>query len=278
LNRKVKDALLLCAGSFMFALAISLFLEPFHISPGGVAGMAIIVSYLTDISTGAGMIVMNAPLVIITFIKMGKGVIIKTAVAVAISSVVVDLIARVPPPVDYPLLAAFAGGIFLGAGLGLVFRGGGTVGGTTIASKLVLHYKPHLRAGKTIFIMDAFVVVLTAVVFRDFALAVYAVIALFIASWIMDYILYGLDFATVTYIISDNYEEIGAAIQNRMGRRITYLDAAGGYRGTHKRVILCAVKPGELTSLRNIIEETDPQSILIVTQGHQIFGGGFLSS
>jgi len=159
----------------------------------------------------------------------------------------------------------------------LVFRGGATTGGSDIASKLLLTVRPHLRMGKIVLALDGFVIGLTAFVFRDFSLAVYAFIAMFIASRIMDSVLYGLDFATLTYIISERHREIGEAIQTRLGRGVTYLEATGGYTGGHKRVVLCAIKRGQLTALRGVVSELDPHAFLIVTEGHQIFGDGFLS-
>ena len=277
MHQKFTSAALICTGCFLFALAFNLFFDPFHISPGGVSGLSMILSHFTGLSVGTGIILMNIPLVIMAYLRLGKMFILSTAFATALSSVLIDLTAdRIASPVDDLLLAALCGGVLIGVGLGLVFRGGATTGGSDIASKLLLTVRPHLKMGKMVLAIDGFVIGLTAFVFRDFSLAVYAFIAMFIASRIMDSVLYGLDFATVTYIISERHREIGDAIQARLGRGVTYLEAEGGYTGGRKRVVLCAIKRGQLTALRGVVSELDPSAFLIVTEGHQIFGDGFL--
>ena len=277
MSHRIRDVSLICVGSFLFALSFNLFFDPFFISPGGVAGLAMIFSHFTGLGVGVYIIMMNIPLVVLTYMKMGKGIILSSAVTIALFSLMIDLTAGLTSPVEDKLLAALCGGVLIGVGLGFIFRGGATTGGTAIASKLLLYYHPHLRLGKIILALDGLVVGITAFVFRDFSLAVYAFIALYLASRIMDAVLYGFDYATLTYVISDKHAEIGEAIKERLERGVTYLEAAGGYRGNHTRVVLCAVKRGQLSALRKILEELDPQAFLIVTEGHQIFGSGFLS-
>ena len=274
---RLKNAALILVGCFIYAASINLFFEPFRISPGGVTGISIVLNhYFPSLSVGTGIIMMNIPLVIAAYLKLGRVFILSTAIATALSSVFIDLGGWLASPVDDLMLAALCGGVTIGAGLGLVFRGGATTGGTDIASKLLLHRRPHLKLGKIVLLLDGLVVGLNAFVFGDFSLAVYALIAIYLATRVMDAILYGFDFATLTYIISDKYAEIGKAIQTRLGRGVTYLEATGGYTDTYKRVVLCAVKRGQITALRGIVQEIDAGAFLIVTEGHQIFGDGFL--
>lgn len=276
MRHRLKDILFIALGSFLFALAFNLFFDPFRISPGGVTGLSMILSHFTGLPVGAGVLLMNIPLVVLTFLKLGWRIIISTAATIAIYSALIDLTAGVVSPVDDLLLASLCGGALIGVGLGLIFRGGATTGGTAIASRLLQSYKPHIKMGKIILALDGFVIGLTAFVFRDFSLAVYAFISLYLTARVMDAILYGFDFATVTYIISDQHEKIGLAIQTRLDRGVTYLEAVGGYTGKGKRVVLCAIKRGQLTDLRNLVGEVDTGAFLIVTEGHQIFGDGFL--
>ena len=276
MRQKLINALLIVVGCFFFAIAFNLFFDHFHISPGGVSGLSMILSHFTGLGVGIGIILMNIPLVIIAYLRIGKMFILSSAAAVVLSSLLIDLTAWLPSPLEDTLLAALCGGVLMGVGLGLIFRGGASTGGSAIASKLLLTAQPHLKMGKILLAIDSLVIGLTAFVFRDFALAVYAFIAMFIASRIMDSVLYGLDFATLTYIISDKHQEIGNAIQTGLGRGVTYLEAQGGYKGQSKRVVLCAIKRGQLTALRGVVSQLDPGAFLIVTEGHQIFGDGFL--
>ncbi|MCL2579701.1 MAG: YitT family protein [Oscillospiraceae bacterium] len=276
LKQRLINILYIVLGCTLFALSFNLFFDPFRISPGGVTGLAMVISHLTGLPVGVGVLLMNIPLVLIAFLKLGVGIILSSALAIAVLSAMIDLTAGVIPPVDDLLLAALCGGILSGVALGLIFRGGATTGGTAIAGKLLQHSRPHIKMGKIILGLDGFVVGLTAFVFRDFSLAVYAMISLYLTARVMDAILYGFDFATVTYVISDRYQEIGGAIQAGLDRGVTYLEATGGYKGNNKRVILCAIKRNQVTDLRSLVTKIDPDAFLIVTEGHQIFGDGFL--
>ena len=188
-QKHLQNALFILAGSALNAIAIALFFEPFYISPGGISGIAIVLSHYTPLSVGVGIILMNSPLVVITWIKLGWRIIFSTAVTILLSSVAIDLLAAVPSPVNETIFAAFFGGVFIGAGMGLVFRGQATTGGTSIMGKLINHYKPHLKIGLTIMLLDGVIVVTNALVFRDFSLVIYAMIALYLAARVMDAIL-----------------------------------------------------------------------------------------
>jgi len=275
-KNKAKQMGLIAVGCLLYALAYNLFLDPFKISPGGVSGLAMVIGHLTGFPAGVAIILMNIPLIILAYLRMGAGFILNTAIATLLSSTLIDLTAWMPSPVDDPLLAAVCGGVLIGAGLGFIMRMGATTGGTDIVSRLVQAARPHLKMGQVVMIVDGVIICLSAAVFRDFSLAVYALIGLALCGKVMDSILYGFDFATLTYIISDRPYEIGKALQEQLERGVTYLEGQGGYTMKPKKVIVCAVKRGQVAALRNIIDTMDPNAFLIVTYGHQIFGDGFI--
>jgi len=275
-KNKAKQMGLIAVGCLLYALAYNLFLDPFKISPGGVSGLAMVIGHLTGFPAGVAIILMNIPLIILAYLRMGAGFILNTAFATFLSSTLIDLTAWMPSPVDDPLLAAVCGGVLIGAGLGFIMRMGATTGGTDIVSRLVQAARPHLKMGQVVMIVDGVIICLSAAVFRDFSLAVYALIGLALCGKVMDSILYGFDFATLTYIISDRPYEIGKALQEQLERGVTYLEGQGGYTMKPKKVIVCAVKRGQVAALRNIIDTMDPNAFLIVTDGHQIFGDGFI--
>jgi len=275
-KNKAKQMGLIAVGCLLYALAYNLFLDPFKISPGGVSGLAMVIGHLTGFPAGVAIILMNIPLIILAYLRMGAGFILNTAIATLLSSTLIDLTAWMPSPVDDPLLAAVCGGVLIGAGLGFIMRMGATTGGTDIVSRLVQAARPHLKMGQVVMIVDGVIICLSAAVFRDFSLAVYALIGLALCGKVMDSILYGFDFATLTYIISDRPYEIGKALQEQLERGVSYLEGQGGYTMKPKKVIVCAVKRGQVAALRNIIDTMDPNAFLIVTDGHQIFGDGFI--
>ncbi len=275
-KNKAKQMGLIAVGCLLYALAYNLFLDPFKISPGGVSGLAMVIGHLTGFPAGTAIILMNIPLIILAYLRLGAGFILNTAIATLLSSTLIDLTAWMPSPVDDPMLAAVCGGVLIGAGLGFIMRMGATTGGTDIVSRLVQAARPHLKMGQVVMIVDGVIICLSAAVFRDFSLAVYALIGLALCGKVMDSILYGFDFATLTYIISDRPYEIGNALQEQLERGVTYLEGQGGYTLKPKKVIVCAVKRGQVAALRNIIDNMDPNAFLIVTDGHQIFGDGFI--
>ncbi len=274
-KRKAWQVGLIAIGCLLYALAYNLFLDPFKISPGGVSGLAMVIGHLTGFPVGIAIILMNVPLIILAYLRLGASFIISTAVATFLSSILIDLTAWMPTPVEDPLLAAVCGGVLIGAGLGFILRMGATTGGTDIVSKLLQVARPHLKMGQIVMVVDGAIVCLSSLVFQDFSLVVYALIGLTLCGKVMDAILYGFDIATLTYIISDRHYEIGKELQEQLGRGVTYLEAQGGYTLSPKKMIVCAVKRGQVTALRSIINNIDPTAFLIVTEGHQIFGDGF---
>ena len=277
MGSELKKMSLIVPGCVLMAASFVLFFNPFHISPGGVSGLAMIISHFTGTGAGMWVILMNIPLATLAFLKFGWKLIASTIVCIVLFSALIDLFAWLPTPVEDIMLAALCGGALVGLGVGLVFRAGATTGGTTIASKVLLIYKPHIKMGVALLALDSIVIVLTAAVFADFALAVYAFISMLLAAKIIDAVLYGFDYATLVYIVSPEHEQIGSAIQARLARGVTYLRSQGGYSGKQGHVVLCAIKRGQLTALRDVVSEVDPQAFLIVTEGHQIFGSGFSS-
>lgn len=277
-KKSVRQVLLIGVGCLLYALAFNLFFDPFLISPGGVSGLAMMLNHLTGFPAGVAIILMNVPLIVLAFIRLGPRFIVSTAVATFLSSILIDLTTWIPTPVEEPILAALCGGVLIGVGLGMIIRAGASTGGTDIISRLLQASHPHLKMGQLVLFVDGAIVCLSSAVFKDFSLMVYALIGLTICSRLMDTILYGFDFATLIYIISDRHQELGDAIQEKLDRGVTYLEAQGGYTMKQKKVILCAIKRGQVAALRGLIESIDPSAFFIVTEGHQIYGDGFLNN
>ncbi|MBE6904707.1 MAG: YitT family protein [Ruminococcaceae bacterium] len=262
-------------GCVLFALSFDLFLDPSRIAPGGVSGLAMVVKYLTGLPIGVGILLMNIPLQITAFLKLGKRFILYTAYATALSSILIDLWAFLPAFTNDLLLASIYGGLLMGAGMGMVFAGGATTGGSDVISRLVRLRYPHVRLGKIILLVDCGIVAVSATVFQDINRALYAAISLYVSSLVIDMIMNGFDYATMIYIISDFSSEIAAKIQDKLERGVTYLNGQGAYEGAPKKVILCTVKRNESAALYDIVHEIDPNAFLIASEAHQVFGYGF---
>jgi Uncharacterized conserved protein len=262
-------------GSVIYAAAISLFLDPNQLAPGGVSGLAIIINRVTSLPTGVLMLCMNIPLMIIGIWKLGLRFFVSTIVAIGISSWATDLLAPLGPLTRDPLLAAGAGGALMALGMGLLFKVGATSGGSDIVVRLIkLKYK-YIKTGKLFLMTDAFVVTLSAIVFKNIDLGLYAAIAILVSSAVFDLVLYGTDEAKLVYIITDKEEAITGRILSELEIGITHLTGTGAYTAKPRQVILCAMQKRLLPQVQEIATQEDPLAFLIITSASEIYGEGF---
>ena len=263
------------AASALYAAAIALFLDPNHLAPGGVSGIAIIINQLTQIPTGTLILIMNVPLMALGMWKLGFKFLLSTLVAVISSSIFTNLLAPYGPLTTDPLLAACAGGALLAVGMGLLFKLGATSGGTDILIRVIkLKYK-HLKTGSLFLITDCCVIAASALVFRNVDLALYAAIATILSSFCLDLVLYGRDEAKLVYLITDHEKAIANRLLEELEIGVTYLQGQGAYTRGNKKVILCAMQKRLLPRVQEIAMEEDPCAFLIVTSASEIFGEGF---
>ena len=263
------------AASALYAAAIALFLDPNHLAPGGVSGIAIIINQLTQIPTGTLILIMNVPLMALGMWKLGFKFLLSTLVAVISSSIFTNLLAPYGPLTTDPLLAACAGGALLAVGMGLLFKLGATSGGTDILIRVIkLKYK-HLKTGSLFLITDCCVIAASALVFRNVDLALYAAIATMLSSFCLDLVLYGRDEAKLVYLITDHEKAIANRLLEELEIGVTYLQGQGAYTRDNKKVILCAMQKRLLPRVQEIAMEEDPYAFLIVTSASEIFGEGF---
>lgn len=263
------------AASALYAAAIALFLDPNHLAPGGVSGIAIIINQLTQIPTGTLILIMNVPLMALGMWKLGFKFLLSTLVAVISSSIFTNLLAPYGPLTTDPLLAACAGGALLAVGMGLLFKLGATSGGTDILIRVIkLKYK-HLKTGSLFLITDCCVIAASALVFRNVDLALYAAIATILSSFCLDLVLYGRDEAKLVYLITDHEKAIANRLLEELEIGVTYLQGQGAYTRDNKKVILCAMQKRLLPRVQEIAMEEDPCAFLIVTSASEIFGEGF---
>lgn len=274
----VKNYLWLAVGCLVYALAFDVFFEPNAIAFGGVTGLAQIVNrFFPQATVGVLVIAFNVPLFLAGWRLFGRHMLVASLTATALSSLLLDLLAGLYafPPMEDKLLASLFGGVMLGVGLGIIFLQGATTGGTEIVARLLKLRFAWLPMGKLLLFADLAVVALVALVFRDVNTALYGVVALYLSTFVMDQVLYGLDNAKVAYIISDEPDRITQDIRNELDRSVTFLKGRGGYTGADKKVILCAFKQKEIVPLKEVVQRSDPHAFMIVTPAHEVLGEGF---
>ena len=260
----------------LYAVGFNWCFDPNHLSVGGFTGVAQIINFfIPQIPIGVAIIVLNLPLFLLSWTKVGRHWLYATLYATLVSSGMIDLLAGVYTfrPME-PMLAAVYGGVIVGLGCGLMLRYSATTGGTELAARLLKLKLPGLSIGTLCLTIDAIVVVSYAAVFRDLTQALYAMVALFLISKSIDRVVYGGNGAKMAYIISEHYENITAKLLE-LDRGVTLLEGRGGFSGRQKNVILCAFSRSQIVSIKSIVKEIDPTAFIIMCDAYEILGEGF---
>ena len=263
-------------GSAVFALGFSLFLMPNDMSPGGISGLAlVIVEVLGFGSVGTLAILINTPLFIMGGMKIGRKFFFGSLLGMLLSNLLIDLFAALGLPAIEPLMGVLYGGVICGFGLGIVFVSGTSTGGSDILVRLLkLRYR-NVPIGQIAMYFDAVVVVLTGIVFHDLNKALYTGITVFLCGKMVDAVVYNFDYSKVALIITKDHEKIAQEIARRLDRGATFLHGEGSYTHKETKVVLAAVKKQQVTELKELVMEIDPNAFVIVQEAHQVLGDGF---
>lgn len=263
-------------GCIIYSVAVTVFISPNQISPGGFTGVATALNYLTDISTGVLIMVFNIPVLIIGFLKFGGKFIINTTIVTGFASVMITFAEKLLPTFNGErILAAVFGGSLLGLSISIIMLHGATTGGVDILAKLINRRYRHITVGKIILTMDALVVILAVIIYGNFESALYSVVSMFACSRVMDAMLYGGDKGKTVFAITARADEICKCVSSELSRGITVIDVKGGYTGHNHKMLMCTVRVYEVASLYTIIEKYDSNAFIVVTEAGEIIGEGF---
>ena len=260
----------------LYALGFNWFFVPNHFTVGGFTGVAQIINhFLPMLPVGTIALVLNIPLFILGWQKIGRDLLISSLYATAVSSLMIDVLSSIHTfsPMD-PILACIYGGIVTGIGCGLLLHESATTGGTEMAARLLKLKLESLSIGTLCLAIDILVTVTYALIFRDLTRALYGMISLSLISVSIDKVVYGPNAAKVAYIISDCHEELTRRLLE-LDRGVTLLQGKGAYSGRDKQVILCACARTQIIPVKRAVQEIDPDAFVIVCDAHEILGEGF---
>lgn len=279
MNTKIKRYFIeyseLLLGSAIMSIGIALFLLPNQLSSGGFSGIATVLYYLINLPIGTIVLILNIPLFIIAFFRIGKEFFVKALVGTGSISLFLNFLERFEPITDDRFLACIYGGIIIGIGTALVLRSKGSTGGTELLTNIIASYKPSLRLSSMIVILDIVVVAVNVIFFKEIEIGLYSAIAIYISGQMLDIFFEGINFTKVLLIVSDKHEEISKRVANDVERGVTGLYGKGMYTGTDKTVLFCVTSRREVSKIRLIIKEIDPQSFMVITNAREAFGKGF---
>lgn len=274
---KFKQAFFIIIGSLLYSAGISLFLDPNEIAPGGFIGLSVILSHTIGGETGTWYLLLNIPIIIIGLKVFGKKFILKSFFAIILNSVLTNILGGIGSITDNMLLASIAGSILVGSGLGLILKVGATTGGVDIIVRLIRIKYPGIKISTLFIMIDMIIVTISGIVFRDFNIAMFALITVGLNGRVMDYILYGSDEAKLIYIISDVPDKVLKRILNEMEIGATILSGQGAYSNKEKEILMCVVKKRNSILLQNIVKEEDEKAFMIITSANEIYGEGYKS-
>ncbi|MCH3967263.1 MAG: YitT family protein [Atopobiaceae bacterium] len=276
----LRDAILICVGSFVFAVGIDCFQVPNGLAAGGVTGLATVIRAAVapsgiDLPIGLQTLAMNALLMIPVIRSGGLRYATRTLAGIIASAVFTDALAPVLPVLGGGdlLLCALYGGLVSGFGLGLVFRSGGNTGGTDIIAQL-LSKRTSAPVGTLSMVCDVVIVVISIPVF-SLDNALYAAVCMFITGRLIDMVIDGPRTERAAWVISNEHERIANDVMYEMGRGCTEIQARGVWSGNDRPMLYVILSRGEIGMLKTIVSDIDPDAVVVISEVHEAFGEGF---
>ncbi|MBB5179144.1 uncharacterized membrane-anchored protein YitT (DUF2179 family) [Planomicrobium koreense] len=260
-------------GSAIVAISFNVFLLPNEVASGGVSGISTILKGLFDWKPAFVQWAFNIPLFIAGVILLGRNFGAKTAVGTVFLPFVVFLTEAWEPWTLNPLLGALFGGILVGLGLGIVFRGNASTGGTDLAAQIITKYT-GFTLGTSVALIDGLIVLAAALVF-DIEKGLYALVGLYVTTKTIDLVQVGFGRSKLVYIITNKQVEMRDAIYEEIDRGVTKLTATGGYTEAEKPILLVVVHQTEFTRLKKVVKDVDPGAFVIVSDAAEVLGEGF---
>jgi len=263
----------LLLGSAIAAVGLEIFLVPNNIIDGGIVGISVIASFLTDLQLGIFTFVLNIPFLIIGYRQIGKSFVLQSLISITAFSIFVSILHPIPGITQDVLLASIFGGIILGAGVGLIIRFGGSLDGTEIIA-IILNKRSVLSVGQIVMIINV-VIFIGAALILGWDRALYSMLAYFVAHKAIDIVSEGVDEAKAVMIISDSPDEISQAISDRLGRSVTFWDGIGSFSRDNKKIVFSVVTRLEVSKMRSIINEIDENAFVTVHDISEVMSGKY---
>lgn len=267
----IKKYLLLTLGAIVYAAGLETFFVPNNLIDGGIVGVSMMISYLTDTPLSVFVVLLNIPFLYLGYKQIGKTFTISTLYSIVVLALAIQYF-HTTPNITYDIfLATIFGGIVVGLGVGMIIRYGGSVDGTEIVA-IISDRKTELSVGETVMIINLFILSSAGLVF-GWERAMYSLIAYFIAYKVMDLVISGLEESKGVMIVSDKSDDLAETLLARLGRGVTILHGEGAYTNEPKRVLYTVVTRLEVAKLKAIVKEKDPSAFLSIYNINDVVGG-----
>ena len=274
-KEKVRAYMLILFGDALTGFAISAFLVPNKIVNGGASGLATVMYYTFGIKPSLANAIINVVLLLLSLICFGGNFVVKTLFSIGMLTALIEVFSFVPPATDNTMLSAVFGAVLYGIGIGIVLSQGSTTGGTDILGRIIQYKFPHWKIGKILLGVDLSVIVLSFITFRTTEAVLYGIVALFISTSSIDYLMKSLNISKLAFVITDKGVEISEFLTRTSPRGVTLVDVTGVYTHTAKQMLICALKESELPEFQRKILIKDETAFIIYSESQQIVGNGF---
>ncbi|MBO5121080.1 MAG: YitT family protein [Bacilli bacterium] len=272
---KVKRYVNFTLGCLLVAIAYNLFLASNDIVSGGIGGIAIILNELIGISNALVMLIFNIFLLILSYFLLGKDKTKATILGSLLLPLFIELTSHINIWLELDtsqlLVSSVFGGVMYGFGLGMIFKAGFTTGGTDIVNQILSKYA-KMSIGKSMLLCDGTIVLLSGLVFGA-THVMYAIIVLYIISFISDRVILGVSDSKAFYIITDKEDTIKEYILKVLNHGVTVFNAQGGYKKDNQTVLMCVLPTKDYYRLKAGINEIDSEAFVVVTDAYEVFGG-----
>ena len=275
--KKIYPIFTILLGAAIYAFGLTYFVVPHHLFEGGATGITLITFYLFKIPVSLMNLLINIPLFILAWKIFGAKSLYSSLLGTLALSAWLAFFERIPLHIDLQgdlLITALIAGILLGIGLGIIFNAGGTTGGTDILARILNKYT-HISMGKLLFILDFCILMLILLIFKDLRLVSYTLLFDFIVSRVIDLIGEGGYAGKGFMIITKRPDRLAKAINDDLGRGVTFISGQGYYSQKDLKIIYCIVGRNEIVKMKEMIHRIDPQAFITITEAHEILGEGF---
>lgn len=274
------DVLYDILGGFLQAIGLHCFIDSIDIAPGGATGLAILLNRFTHLPIGTLTFAINIPLLIASWVWLGKSMTLKTFKSVAILTFILDIIITPYMPVYHgdKLVSCIFGAAMVGASLAVVFMRGSTTGGGDIMAKLLQKFRPHMQTSTAVMLTDLVIVAASMVVFRNIEAGLYGLINMVLGSYVIDMILYGTNKSTMITVMSPHVQEIADELMKELERGVTLYKSRGAYSNREGETLICVVDRKQFYKAKRMIYGIDRNAFMIVSEAKEVYGEGFLDS
>lgn len=277
--RNIREFTIQCIGTIIgaliMAISVSFFLLPNELSTGGFSGIATIFYYLAKIPVGTTILVLNIPLFIFSWFKIGRQFFIKSIIGTISLSIFIDIFNNFEALTNDKLLASIYGGILTGIGNAIILKSHSSTGGSDLITNIIKNYKPMLKTGNIITILDISIVILNIVFLKNIEIGLYSAVAIYLMGKMIDIIFEGIYFTKLLFIISDKNKEISSKIEFEIKRGVTGIYGKGMYTNSDKLILMCAVRRNDIANIKQLVKKIDENAFIIITNSREVLGMGF---